>query len=91
MNTEIKLQGEESKIHKRGFASMTKEQRAEIARKGGLAISQNREHMAHIGSKGGKATRQQKQIPDLDTPIASLLPDYEHKRLQHNQKNPNGA
>lgn len=30
----------------------------EIARKGGLAVSQNREHMAKIGSKGGKSTSQ---------------------------------
>lgn len=38
----------------RGFASMDKEQQREIARKGGLVISQNRQHMATIGAKGGE-------------------------------------
>ena len=31
--------------------------RAEAARKGGLAVSSNREHMAKIGEKGGAARR----------------------------------
>lgn len=35
-----------------GFATLTKEQRTEISRKGGLAISQNRNHMAEISKKG---------------------------------------
>ena len=44
----------------RGFASMTKEQVSEIARKGGLAVSQNREYMATIGRKGGEKSKKKK-------------------------------
>ncbi|HEY0678757.1 MAG TPA: KGG domain-containing protein [Chitinophagaceae bacterium] len=40
----------------RGFASMDPEQQREIARKGGAAVSENREHMANIGRKGGEAS-----------------------------------
>ena len=38
----------------RGFASMDRELQREIARKGGVAVSQNRQHMAEIGRKGGE-------------------------------------
>ena len=38
----------------KGFASMDREQQRAIARKGGLAVSQNRQHMAEIGRKGGE-------------------------------------
>lgn len=38
----------------RGFASMDKELQKAIARKGGLAVSRNREHMANIGRMGGE-------------------------------------
>ena len=41
---------------RRGFAAMDPEQQREIARKGGEAVSQNREHMAAIGRKGGQAS-----------------------------------
>ncbi len=40
----------------RGFASMDREQQRAIARKGGLAVSQNRQHMAEIGRKGGESS-----------------------------------
>jgi general stress protein YciG len=40
----------------RGFASMDREQQRAIARKGGLAVSQNRQHMAEIGKKGGESS-----------------------------------
>lgn len=40
----------------RGFASMDPERQREIARKGGAAVSQNREHMAQIGRRGGEAS-----------------------------------
>jgi general stress protein YciG len=40
----------------RGFASMDGEQQREIARLGGMAVSENREHMAAIGRKGGEAS-----------------------------------
>src|ERR1041385_5424638 len=39
----------------RGFAAMDEQQQREIARKGGEAVSKNREHMAEIGKKGGVA------------------------------------
>lgn len=38
----------------RGFAAMDPEVQREIARKGGEAVSRNREHMAEIGRKGGE-------------------------------------
>ncbi|MEK6705349.1 MAG: hypothetical protein AABZ06_06130 [Bdellovibrionota bacterium] len=38
---------------KRGTAAMDESTRKEVARKGGLAVSRNREHMAQIGKKGG--------------------------------------
>jgi uncharacterized protein len=40
----------------RGFASMDPELQRKIARKGGEAVSGNREHMAQIGKKGGEAS-----------------------------------
>ena len=40
----------------RGFASMDPEQQRAIARKGGEAVSGNREHMSAIGRKGGEAS-----------------------------------
>jgi general stress protein YciG len=39
----------------RGFAAMDEEQQRAIARKGGQAVSENRQHMAEIGRKGGRA------------------------------------
>ncbi|MBX5490300.1 MAG: hypothetical protein IRZ14_04010 [Chloroflexi bacterium] len=35
--------------------------RAEAARKGGLAVSANREHMARIGRKGGQTVSQNRE------------------------------
>ena len=40
----------------RGFAAMDEAKQKEIARKGGEAVSKNREHMAEIGAKGGRAS-----------------------------------
>jgi general stress protein YciG len=40
----------------RGFAAMSNEEQRAIARKGGEAVSRNREHMAAIGRKGGEAS-----------------------------------
>lgn len=37
----------------RGTAAMDPKTRQEVARKGGLAVSRNRQHMAEIGRKGG--------------------------------------
>ena len=38
----------------RGTAAMDPGTRQEVARKGGLAVSRNRQHMAEIGRKGGQ-------------------------------------
>ncbi len=40
---------------RRGTAAMDPQTRREVARKGGLAVSRNREHMAQIGKKGGQS------------------------------------
>lgn len=40
---------------KRGFAAMAPEIHREIARKGGIKVSANRDHMKAIGMLGGKA------------------------------------
>ncbi len=42
----------------RGFAAMDDKAQREIARKGGAAVSENRQHMADIGRKGGKSVSQ---------------------------------
>ena len=39
----------------RGTAAMDPETRKEFARKGGLAVSRNKQHMAEIGRKGGQS------------------------------------
>lgn len=39
---------------KQGFASLSPEQRREIARKGGQKTGSNKVHMAIIGRKGGE-------------------------------------
>jgi general stress protein YciG len=44
----------------RGFASMDPEQQKAIARKGGEAVSRNREHMSQIGRKGGESSGQKR-------------------------------
>jgi uncharacterized protein len=51
----------ENQKGKRGFASMDPERQRAIARKGGEAVSRNREHMAAIGKKGGQKISQNKQ------------------------------
>lgn len=40
----------------RGFAGMDPEQQRRIARKGGEAVSRNRQHMSEIGRRGGVAS-----------------------------------
>jgi len=51
----------------RGFASMDREQQRAIARKGGLAVSQNRQHMAEIGRKGGESSGESRGKKNLST------------------------
>jgi general stress protein YciG len=56
------------KVVKQGTAALPLEQRLALAKKGGLAVSQNRAHMAEIGRKGGvksgEARRKQKEKRD---------------------------
>ena len=51
----------EGKTSNRGLASADPKTRAEVARKGGEAVSRNREHMAAIGRKGGQTVSQDRQ------------------------------
>jgi uncharacterized protein len=41
--------------------NLTPEQRSAIGRKGGEAVSRNREHMAQIGRKGGEAVSRDRE------------------------------
>jgi uncharacterized protein len=52
---------EKKRTSNRGFASMTPEQQRAIARKGGEAVSRNREHMARIGARGGEAVSRNRE------------------------------
>jgi uncharacterized protein len=45
----------------RGTAAMDPETRQEVARKGGLAVSRNRQHMAEIGRKGGQSVSRNRE------------------------------
>lgn len=45
----------------RGTAAMDVETRKEVARKGGLAVSRNRQHMAEIGRKGGQSVSKNRE------------------------------
>lgn len=46
---------------RKGFAVMDPEQVKAIARKGGEAISQNRDYMAEIGRRGGEKSGQNRK------------------------------
>lgn len=45
----------------RGTAAMDEPTRKEVARKGGLAVSRNRQHMAEIGRKGGQSVSKNRE------------------------------
>ncbi len=45
----------------RGTAAMDPETRQEVARKGGLAVSRNKQHMAEIGRKGGQSVSKNRE------------------------------
>jgi general stress protein YciG len=48
--------------HAKGLAhEFTPEEAREAGRKGGAAVSRNRDHMVEIGIKGGKASRSKKR------------------------------
>ena len=54
--------GHEHKTGKaRGTAAMDPETRHEVARKGGLAVSRNKQHMAEIGRRGGQAVSKNRE------------------------------
>jgi general stress protein YciG len=61
---------------RRGFAGMDAEKRRLIARKGGQAVSRNRQHMSEIGRRGGVASggsQRQADVADTGTsPGANL-------------------
>ena len=56
-------QGKRKGTSSRGFASMDPEQQRRIARKGGEAVSGNRQHMSEIGKKGGEASGSGRKAP----------------------------
>ncbi len=45
----------------RGTAAMDPQTRKEVARKGGQAVSRNRQHMAEIGRKGGQSVSKNRE------------------------------
>ncbi len=54
-------QARDAKTSNRGLASADPETRKAVAKKGGEAVSRNREHMAAIGRKGGQTVSQDRQ------------------------------
>src|ERR1700745_4159315 len=61
--SEQKQEGQqgEKRAGARGTAAMDQETRKEVARKGGLAVSRNRQHMAEIGRKGGQSVSRNRE------------------------------
>ena len=60
---------------RRGFAGMDAEKRRLIARKGGQAVSRNRQHMSEIGRRGGVASGgSQRQAEPTGAPAGTLGP-----------------
>lgn len=45
------------------------ERAVEAGRKGGQAVSQDKEHMSRIGSKGGRAKRARVALEDVFSPV----------------------
>lgn len=54
-------QPHERKSRARGTAAMDPQTRREVARKGGLAVSRNKQHMAEIGRKGGQSVSKNRE------------------------------
>jgi general stress protein YciG len=57
-NSNLNGEVRDAKTSNRGLASADPETRKAVARKGGVAVSKNREHMASIGRKGGQTVSQ---------------------------------
>lgn len=53
-NNEERSRSEGGRNRARGTAAMDPSTRQEVARKGGQAVSRNKQHMAEIGRKGGQ-------------------------------------
>lgn len=51
----------QKKTSNRGLASADPKTRAEVAKKGGQAVSRNRDHMASIGRKGGMSVSKDRE------------------------------
>ncbi len=65
----------------RGFGAMDDEKQREIARKGGEAVSQNREHMSEIGRKGGEEVSQDRQhMSEIGRQGGESLSPEEHRK-----------
>lgn len=57
-NNDQTRQARDARTSNRGLASADPETRKAVARKGGEAVSRNKDHMAAIGRKGGQAVSQ---------------------------------
>lgn len=65
----------------RGFASMDEDKQRDIARKGGEAVSENREHMSDIGRKGGEAvSKDREHMSDIGQKGGESLSPEEHRK-----------
>jgi uncharacterized protein len=74
----------------RGFAAMDKDAQREIARKGGEAVSRNREHMAEIGRRGGEASGQNRSRtsqPQDDNSVQNQGSDLSLNRGMNSEEN----
>jgi general stress protein YciG len=60
-STSSEDESSEKRSGARGTAAMDARTRQEVARKGGIAVSQNRQHMAEIGRKGGQAVSKNRE------------------------------
>lgn len=54
-------QNDQKGTSNRGLASADERTRQEVAKKGGEAVSRNREHMSEIGRRGGESVSRDKQ------------------------------
>lgn len=57
----VERQKQPGRVGARGTAAMDPQTRQEVARKGGLAVSRNKEHMADIGRKGGQSVSKNRE------------------------------
>ncbi|WP_346660342.1 KGG domain-containing protein [Nannocystis pusilla] len=73
--------------HEKGTAhEFTSEEAREAGRKGGEAVSQDREHMAEIGAKGGQASHGGGQNQRRDEGARSERDDDDEQRRSRSQQ-----